>query len=236
MRCTVKGGVLVAARPRGAEVRLEVWDTGIGIDEADRLRIFEEFVQLANPERDRRKGLGLGLSIAQRAAALIEAQIELASRSGIGSRFALCQPRVLAARHDPGIIQILPNATTRASGSLPVMIVDDDVEVRAALSDLLSRWRIDFRAFADADEALRSIGDGQGYRLILSDYRLAGAMNGLDLLSAIASRHPHPQPPMVLITGDFDPALLGAAQAQRVELLHKPLKPDTLRNLVGAPA
>ena len=71
LRCTPKGGVLIAARTRGRHVRLEVWDTGIGIGEADLQRIFEEFVQLDNPERDRRKGLGLGLSIAQRSAALI---------------------------------------------------------------------------------------------------------------------------------------------------------------------
>ena len=71
LRCTSKGGVLIAARPRGEQVHFELWDTGIGVAEADRERIFGEFVQLDNPERDRRKGLGLGLSIAQRSAALL---------------------------------------------------------------------------------------------------------------------------------------------------------------------
>jgi signal transduction histidine kinase len=84
LRCTSKGAVLIAARRRGGDVRFEVWDTGIGIVEADRQRIFEEFVQLGNPERDRRKGLGLGLSIAQRSAALIGGTVTL--RHGVEAR------------------------------------------------------------------------------------------------------------------------------------------------------
>ena len=76
LRYTAKGGVLIAARNAERDIRFEVWDTGIGIVEADRQRIFEEFVQLGNPERDRRKGLGLGLSIAQRSAALIGGMVE----------------------------------------------------------------------------------------------------------------------------------------------------------------
>ncbi|MDB5670711.1 MAG: hypothetical protein JWO25_1670 [Alphaproteobacteria bacterium] len=236
MRCTSEGGVLVAARGRGAEVWLEVWDTGIGIEEADRQRIFEEFIQLGNPERDRRKGLGLGLSIARRAAARIEGQIELASRPGIGSRFRLIQPRTAPpAAERSGVSSRRSDHVLGAAEpmALPVMVVDDDGDVRAALSDLLSRWGVDFRAFAGTEEALSSLDDRR-YGLILSDYRLAGTMNGLELLSAIASRHPVPRPRMVLITGDFDAGLIGAADAQQVELFHKPLKPEVLRELVGA--
>jgi signal transduction histidine kinase/ActR/RegA family two-component response regulator len=233
LRCTPAGGILVAARGRGSGLRLEVWDTGIGIAEPDRRRIFDEFVQLANPERDRRKGLGLGLAIAQRAAALIGGTIELASRPGLGSRFALVQPRVSQPSRDPARIEIVPARPARSGDALPVMIVDDDVEVRAALADLLARWGIDHRVFAGADDALASLESGQFYRLALCDYRLAGRMNGLELLSAFADRHPNPAPPRVLITGDFDSALLGAAHGQGVELLHKPVKPDVLRALLG---
>jgi signal transduction histidine kinase len=236
IRCTARGGVLVAARGRGEAVRLEVWDTGIGIAEPDRNRIFEEFVQLGNPERDRRKGLGLGLAIAQRSAALIGGTIDLASRPGVGSRFGLAQPRAAPPARDVPMIEILAAPCLPASQDKPVMIVDDDVEVRAALSDLMTRWRIRCRVFASADAALQSLADGDRYRLVLADYRLGGRMNGLELLAAIASRHPAPRPPMVLITGDFDAGLVGAAHAQQVELLHKPLRPEALRNLVGAPA
>ena len=235
LRSTVRGGVLVAARPRGDRLRLEVWDTGTGICEADRQRIFEEFVQLGNPERDRRKGLGLGLAIAQRSAALIGASIHVASRPGRGSRFSLAQPRVAVSRRDPLRIEIVAAAGPARVGPLPVMIVDDDAEVRAALGELMSRWRVDYSVYSGADEALRSLAAGERYGLVLSDYRLGGEMNGLDLLAVLANRHPLPRPRMVLITGDFDSALIGAAHAQQVELLHKPLKPELLRSLV-APA
>ena len=98
LRYTPQGGVLVAARRREAAVRLEVWDTGVGIPPADLERIFEEFVQLGNAERDRRRGLGLGLSIARRSAALIGAAVQVASREGSGSCFAVAQPVVPAPR------------------------------------------------------------------------------------------------------------------------------------------
>ena len=81
-----------------------------------------------------------------------------------------------------------------------------------------------------------SLAEGERYRLVLADYRLGGTMNGLELLAAIASRHPRPWPSMILVTGDFDADLIGAAHAQGVELLHKPLRPETLRRLVGIAA
>jgi signal transduction histidine kinase/ActR/RegA family two-component response regulator len=236
LRCTPKGGILVAARTRRDEVLFEVWDTGTGISDEDRERIFEEFVQLGNPERDRRKGLGLGLSIARRAAALIDGQISLASRLGLGSRFGLAQPRgtALLATGTSNDLALTNNVATIArSHDLPVLLVDDDRDVRAALGDLLGRWGVHYEAFADADTALARIAAGGRFGLTLADYRLSGNINGLELIAAIAVHHPAPQPPAVLITGDFDAALLAAADACGVPLLHKPLRPADLRVLLG---
>jgi signal transduction histidine kinase len=236
LRCTTSGGVLVAARARGGQVKLEVWDTGIGIGEADRQRIFEEFVQLGNPERDRRKGLGLGLAIARRAAALIGGDVTLASRPGRGSRFAFGQP---AAPTPPRLIVTgthLPATAVRTlprDPVLPVLIVEDDRDVRAALGDLLGRWGVTFETVAGAGDALTRIDDGARYGLVLSDYRLGGTMNGLELLSTLSGRHPFPAPACALITGDFDPSLVSAAHRHGVPLLMKPLKPHDLRTLLG---
>ena len=238
LRCTGKGAVLIAARTRGRYVRFEVWDTGIGIDEADRKRIFEEFVQLDNPERDRRKGLGLGLSIAQRSAALINGTVALASRPGRGSRFTVMQPLTMP----PGILPPAAAETgwsgpkLKVSRDLPVLIVDDDRDVRIALADLLGRWKVRVDIAAGADEALAHIDAGNCYGLVLADYRLPGALNGLDLVAEIARRHSAPPPAFALITGDFDPGLIGAAHARGVPLFHKPLKPARLRTLLGLPA
>jgi signal transduction histidine kinase/CheY-like chemotaxis protein len=232
LRHTRRGGVLVAARNRPDGVRFEVWDTGIGIAEGDLHKIFEEFVQIGNPERDRRNGLGLGLPIARRAAALIGGALEARSRLGVGSRFALTQPR--AAQRPARWARDLPFAPAVVRDrNLPVMIVEDDRDVAAALADLLTRWQIDFRLFPNGPAALASIAGGARFGLVLADYRLPGAMNGLDLIEAIRAGHPLPAPEAVLISGDFDSGLIGAAQARGVPLFHKPLRAGLLQALLG---
>jgi signal transduction histidine kinase/CheY-like chemotaxis protein len=237
LRCTKQGAVLIAARARGPDVRLEVWDTGIGIDEADRKRIFEEFVQIDNPERDRRKGLGLGLSIAQRSAALIGGAITMSSRLGRGSRFTVMQPLM----RPPGVpvsIGIEPawnDPKLTLSSDLPLLIVEDDRDVRTALGNLLTRWGVHFDFAVDAKDALIRVETGKRYGLVLADYRLPGALNGLDLIAAITQLHPKPLPAYALITGDFDPDLIGTAHARGVPLFQKPLKPAKLRVLLGLP-
>ena len=94
LRYTPQGAVLLAARRAqgGQSWRLECRDSGVGIEAADQARIFEEFVQLHNPERDRRRGLGLGLAIAQRCAALLGSALSVRSRVGKGSVFSLSLP------------------------------------------------------------------------------------------------------------------------------------------------
>jgi signal transduction histidine kinase len=92
LRYTRTGGVLVACRRRSQCLRIEVWDTGIGIPRDQQQRVFEEFVQIANPERDRRKGLGLGLSIVRRLSRLLQHPLELKSRPGLGSMFRIELP------------------------------------------------------------------------------------------------------------------------------------------------
>ncbi|HEY0114038.1 MAG TPA: hybrid sensor histidine kinase/response regulator [Allosphingosinicella sp.] len=234
MRNTRRGGVLVAARRRGAGLRLEIWDTGIGIGEADLARIFEEFVQVHNPQRDRRNGLGLGLSIARRAAALVGSAIEVKSRLGKGTCFSVEQPLCGALDPQPGAP--LPQGALGWSRSLPVMIVEDDRDVGAALSDLLDRWGVRFDMFAAAEPALDRVASGGRYGLILADYRLGGALNGLDLIAALTARHPEPAPHAVLITGDFNSDLIAAAHDKGVPLLHKPLRAEVLRQLLGVGA
>ena len=230
LRCTHRGAVLVAARRRRATLRLEVWDTGIGIAEGDLARIFEEFVQLGNPERDRRKGLGLGLSIAQRGAVLLGSGIDVCSRPGRGSRFAIAQPFAPQGTRTPAPLPVEPARI--ASVDLPILIVDDDPDVRRALAGLLDRWGVANVVIGDAGDALVLIDAGHRYGVALVDYRLPGAMTGLDLIAAIVARRPDPLPAFTLITADFDPAMIAAARAADIPIVHKPLRPDQLRALV----
>jgi signal transduction histidine kinase/CheY-like chemotaxis protein len=238
LRCTKAGGVLVAARPRAGTVRLEVWDTGIGIGPANIQKIFDEFVQLDNPERDRRKGLGLGLSIAKRSAALIGGAIEVRSRPGKGSRFAFTQPAAASGSVHPVIQSATPRAvcTVARDVDLPLLVVEDDDDVRGAIGQLFSRWGVLHHTVATADAALRRISAGERFGLVLTDYRLGGDMNGLQLIDAIGAAHPAPVPATILITGDFDPSLIEMAKTRGVSLLLKPIRPGELQDLLGLPA
>jgi signal transduction histidine kinase len=89
IKYTATGGVLVGIRRRGESALIQVWDTGIGIPEANHQSIFDEYVQLANPERDKAKGLGLGLSIVERLASLLGTEVHVRSLKDKGSVFEL---------------------------------------------------------------------------------------------------------------------------------------------------
>ena len=92
-----------------------------------------------------------------------------------------------------------------------------------------------FEIYATGEAALARISEGARYAILLADYQLAATMNGLELVAAVTEKHPSPAPPAVLITGDFDPDLISSAHAQKLPLLHKPLRPNALRNLLGVP-
>ena len=237
LRYTERGGVLIAARGRAGRVRFEVWDTGIGIRESDVHKIFEEFVQLGNTERDRRKGLGLGLSIAQRSAALLGSPVIVASRIDRGTRFTVSQP--VASPPPTSLntdVAVPPEAPVSVSRSTrPVLIVDDDHAIRAALSNLLTRWNVMFDLAVDAEDALARLAQGERYGLIITDYRLAGLRNGLDLIDYVMRREDGAQIVCALVTGDLEPDLIASAQRRGVQVFHKPLNPTALRALIEMP-
>jgi CheY-like chemotaxis protein len=179
-------------------------------------------------------GLGLGLSIARRSGALIGASIEVASRPGRGSRFSLAQPACPPplAPAQPGIVTE-GSVTLARRHDLPLLIVDDDRDVRAALADLLRRWDVPFDDAADSETALALVAGGARYGLILADYRLGRGLNGLDLIAAIVARHGDRPPAAALVTADFDPDLIVAARALGIPVIPKPLRPAQLRALLG---
>ncbi len=230
LRYTPSGRIVVAARRQGNRVALQVSDTGKGIDAADQKRIFDEFVQVGNTERDRSKGLGLGLAIASRTAHLLDSRIELRSQPGKGSRFAFALPRA-DAQGTPVRVAAAPTADLTAS--LRVLIVDDDQAVRDALDRLLGGWGLDFTIAAGLDEA-RAALDGPPFSVVLCDYRLREGAVGLDFLSDIkGTDRPGHKPGLCLITGDVDAGLMKRAQAAGIFLIHKPVDPARLRALLN---
>ena len=233
LRATTSGGVLLAARTRGGEVGFDVWDTGSGIAADDLERIFDDYVQLDNPQRDRRRGLGLGLAIARRSVTLLNARIAVASRLGRGSRFGFSQP----AYADEGTLPLRPSAADIAvlrRYNEPLLLVEDDEDVRAALVNLLTRWGIPFEAEATAEGALERLASGRRFGLLITDQRLSGGMAGLDLIHAMRAQIADP-PPAIIITGEVDSPLLASARQAGIVVLHKPVQAARLRRLLGDP-
>ncbi len=232
LRYTRTGGILVAARRRQGRVSIEVSDTGVGIARADQGRIFDEFVQIGNPERDRSKGLGLGLAIAQRLAAILESRIEISSVEGRGSRFSLSLPGA-----EPAKVPKTATAPDLMQG-MRLLLVDDDAMVREGAGLLLRRWGVEAAAVPDlaAAEALiaEQLKDAGGARfdICLADYRLPGDVNGLGVIARLAGLAGAPRS-FCLVTGDMGPEVLAAADAAGVPIIHKPLHPARLRALLN---
>lgn len=220
------GGVLVGVRRRGSAVVIEVWDSGIGIAADQFETIFEEFRQLGNPERDRAKGLGLGLAIARRLAALVGGDLTVASRPARGSVFRLSLPRADAA--------LAPEAPPPGAALAPthVLVVDDDAVIRTSTASLLQAWGhtcdpVDGAAAAYA--AARRNPPG----LILCDWRLAGEEAGPDVIAGL--RHmAGSATPAILITGDTAPHRLQEAAKLGLMVLHKPVSAEALGAAMAA--
>jgi signal transduction histidine kinase/CheY-like chemotaxis protein len=228
VRYTEAGEVLVGCRRSGSRVRLEVWDTGPGIRPEHRRAIFEEFYQVANPDRDRAKGLGLGLAIVRRLTELLAHPLTLESEAGRGSVFRVSAPRAEPA--GPGAADL-----ARAFGppSASILAVEDDAAVRDAMARLLEGWGHRVLACRDGGEALAAMADGLRPDLIICDYRLPGGENGIEVvrrLQAIGAG----APPALLITGDTAPERLREAEASGLPVLHKPVSSARLRAAVQA--
>jgi signal transduction histidine kinase/ActR/RegA family two-component response regulator len=233
IRYTPWGGVLVAVRRRSPDLVVEVWDTGVGIAEADRDEIFKEFVQLSNPERDRRKGLGLGLSIAKRMSDLMGAKVTVSSRPGRGSVFRLWLPVSDSdAVIGPPLAEIVGSLQGRS-----VLFVDDDDAVRVATKHLIESWGATCHVADDIETALDVFRLSQP-DVVVSDFRLRGHETGAglayELRESSAFMGLDAPPPIILVTGDTAPSRLREAAAVSAVLLHKPLSPERLRAALAA--
>ncbi|GAB3790580.1 PAS domain-containing hybrid sensor histidine kinase/response regulator [Dyella agri] len=229
LRYTERGSVLLGARRAGDEVRVEVWDTGPGIPAEQRARIFGEFQRLEQPSPWGEKGLGLGLSICDRIAVMLNHRLDLHSRPGHGSCFTIIVPRAVAAPP--------PRQAVRRGGSdeqlpLTVLCLDDDAAVLDGMRALLGRWGVDCRIARDVHAAAAELRRGP-VDLILADYHLAEGVDGLHALQQLRAAR-HPLPPAALITADGSSELMQRARALGYPLLHKPVKPAALRALLTA--
>ncbi|MDO8813417.1 MAG: ATP-binding protein [Gallionella sp.] len=245
IRYTRQGGcILIACRKRGAHLRIEVRDNGIGIAETDQENIFREFFQIAQLQIETKGlgankglglGLGLGLSIVDRLAKLLGHHIELRSRHGYGSVFALEVKIADSAYKQQRVTQTPSDFVDESVGSplnrKKMLVVDDDTAVLSGTANLLRSWGCivtEADSFAQVEQLLRG---GLTWDFIVSDYQLGSDENGIDVIALVQQHHNKPIP-SILISGDTSPAVLESANANGHPLLQKPVKPGKLRSLI----
>lgn len=226
VRYTAAGGVLIGCRHRGDRLRIEVWDTGMGIPAAQHAEVFEEFRRLTAGEAGD-AGVGLGLAIVQRIARLLGAQLDLRSTVGRGSVFAVEVPLATSAATPPPRLKLVPPSVRGRR----VLCVDDDPMILAGLAAMLRSWGCTTLTARDHVEAMAAIATG-GFDAAFVDYHLGGAQSGIALLEVLRSRFPDLR--MALVTADPSPVVAAAAGALGATVLRKPADPAHLRAVLGA--
>ncbi|MEY4764770.1 MAG: hypothetical protein RI907_1443 [Pseudomonadota bacterium] len=246
IRYTNTGGVLVAARRSGPHrLRIEVWDTGVGIPEEQRERIFEEFYQLNNAARERNRGIGLGLAIVRRTASILGEHISLKSRPGRGSVFAMGLPLNVA----PAPVPEVAPAIERPLQGQNIWLVEDDLILRRAITGMLHSWGATTRSWPDAESLLEELPQLLGSPLhealtsphlpdsLITDHRLPG-MAGLQLAQTLSLRlqaHDHTLR-CLIISGDTDPAQIARLSASGHDVLAKPFRSERLLEHLQRPS
>ena len=228
IRYTDEGGVLVGARRRGSMVSIEVWDSGQGIRDEDRVVIFEEFRRL-HKRASASEGLGLGLAIVERACTRLGHLLELSSRPGTGSVFRV---RVTPSQKPAVSLKLAstnndPQPQSLADAGLLVLLVDNDDELRQAMVTLLESWGV---SVLDADDPATALDLLDEMEIVpdamLIDYQLDHGATGLELTAEIFRRYG--RQPTSIISADHSSDLAEECENRGLKLLHKPLHTKAL--------
>lgn len=233
LKFTQTGGVAVLARTRGQRVSVEVWDSGRGIEEKEMPRIFDEFYQVGNLERDRSKGLGMGLAIVRRVARLMSVQVQVHSRPGCGTVFRLLLPRAAANAEKTLLEAGECSKTPSPLAGLRVLVVDDEETVRTSTAAALRLYGLQVDV-ADSLFQAREIAARPGHQLdaLITDFRLRNEEDGIQLATELRALLGW-KLPVLLVTGDTAPARVRQAQQSGLRVLYKPVKAHDLVEALG---
>ena len=237
LKYTKQGRVLLGCRRREGIVSIEVWDTGIGIPETELQAIFDEYHQLDNAARERSRGLGLGLSIAQRLAELLDHRIRVRSRPGKGSVFA-----IEVARSPDGTTRRIEHIRSGTQDGMVgsvrrtgvILIVEDDPDVCGLLEILLKEDGHHVATAPDGPTALEWMARGTVRPdLIVADYNLPNGMDGIEVAAKLREKS-HQEIPVIILTADISIAALRSISAYDCVQLNKPVKPAELRQAIDS--
>ena len=223
LKYTGAGRVLLGCRRHGDTIRIEVWDTGLGIPDGELQSVFEEYHQLGNKAREQSRGLGLGLSIVRRLGTLLGHRVGVRSQPGRGSVFTIEVARATAELLPvPERAGLPPAAVAGRSGS--ILVIEDDPDLRGLLRMLLEGDGHRVTTASDGPAALALVaGGGTRPDLLLADLNLPGGMDGLHAAAALRTVLARAFP-VIILSGDISAGALQAMALQNCVHLSKPVK------------
>ncbi len=227
---TRSGGVLIGVRRRGAYCYLDIVDSGLGIPEGERHRIFDEFYRGSTSAQGNRAGLGLGLSIVKRTTRALGHDLSLKSAVGRGSRFRITLP-IAGTVSEPALPPSPKYLLPALNGEL-VLIVENDMVAAEGLRQVFQQWGCQ-TLLADGLSAVRTILR-QIDRLpdiVVADYHLDAMELGVDAIALVRALDPHV--PAIVVTADGTQETARSASAMGAELLQKPIPLGRLRATVS---
>lgn len=228
-RYTESGRILLGVRRRGENVRLEVWDTGVGIALEQQEKIFLEFNQLANSHASGRKGVGLGLAIVERIATILKTRVELWSREGVGSCFSIEVP--ISTEPVQRLTESRPNSAINSLQGQRILVVDNEPEILHSMGALLSQWECDVVLAADYQGSITALS-GVAPDLIIVDLHLDNNVTGLLVVEQLRARFCATLP-AVLITADYADQEQELRKKLGIPMLNKPVRPGKLRAVMS---
>ena len=234
LKYTERGRILLGCRRAGDRVRIEVWDTGIGIERQEVALIFQEYHQVGNEARDRGKGVGLGLSIVQRLAEMLEHRVAVRSNRGRGSVFSVEVPLASPAEAPPHAPK------SASSGKIftgQVLIIEDDADIRNLMTQFLSDEGHRVSAANTGAEAVKMVaGGGVRPQVVIVDYNLPDEANGLDVVAQLRNMNIPPFG-VIVCTGDISAQAVKAIAAANCHYIGKPMRlkvmNDTIQRLLA---
>lgn len=233
-RYTEHGGVLLAFRRRKNSVLIQVWDTGCGISADNLSQIFDEFVQLNNPSRDRRKGLGLGLAIVKRLSNILGMPLRVRSTPDKGSVFEIEVERSADIATVNYGASDMEQMEQDLSGML-VLVVDDEIDILAAMEAILSSWGCFAILARSIDEALKYVDSSLRYPdVLITDHRLGEHKTSFDVAKAMSAVVPY-EIPVIVISGEANSTLEREVHEMGWLFMNKPINAAGLHHaLQGA--
>ncbi|MGE3871669.1 MAG: hybrid sensor histidine kinase/response regulator [Parvibaculaceae bacterium] len=231
IRYTNKGKVLLGCRSRGGKVAIQVWDSGPGIPSDKAKAIFEDFHQLHNEERDRSKGLGLGLAIVRRLADSLGHEIEHSSALGKGSYFGIVAKRGIRAPELDKRDELL-NVANDLAGTR-VLLIEDDKAASDATALLLRSWKCTVWCARTTETALETVRSRkEPPNIVIADYRLPGGHDGVEAVQQVQFAV-QKAIPAIIVTGESDLTAIRQIEQTGFMILRKPVRPAKLRRLIS---